>query len=80
MGKKLWRPENWYVLHPNECVGCTNKVEDDWGKMCHLSCGKYAARCNFEAGADAMLEALLVQEINLPEGGSVYLLHIPEEE
>ena len=59
---KSWRPENWYVLYPNECIGCTNKVEDEWGKVCDLSCGKYSARVNFEAGADAFLQALCTKD------------------
>lgn len=53
----MWRPEHWYVSYPDACVGCTNEVEDEWGKVCDLSCGKYTARVNFESGADAMHKA-----------------------
>ena len=52
----MWRPkEGW---EGNPCGGCPRKVEDSYGLICDLYCGKHSAYINKEAGADAMLRAL----------------------
>ena len=53
--KKPWRPENWEGC---PCDDCLLKQGDEYGLICDLSCGKYSAWANKEAGAAAMLEAL----------------------
>jgi len=80
---KTWRPENWKA---NPCDTCPDKREDEWGLECDLYCGMYSAYINYEAGANAILEALdantLEMEIQIaitgmPTGKWVF---IPEEE
>ena len=50
-----WRPEGW---PEPRCVDCPDKVEDQYGLLCNLSCGVESLDKMYEAGADAMLEAL----------------------
>jgi hypothetical protein len=85
-----WRPKGWFK---NPCDGCENKQEDDYGYLCDLACGKRTAWINQEAGADAMLEALITSKyssrcdldkvtITLPEDISKrvgYLIFIPDD-
>lgn len=52
-----WRPKDW---PENSCNSCDRKVEDEYGLLCDISCGKYSAFVNFETGADAMLEAIII--------------------
>ncbi len=52
----MWRPEDW---GGDPCNECDQKLEDNYGLLCDLSCGKASQYQNFEAGADAMLGALI---------------------
>ena len=61
-----WRPESWSKC---PCDDCPNKVIDDYGYVCDLSCGKWGEWFMFEAGADAMLKA--VQEHLKDTGGNM---------
>ena len=60
-----WRPKGWKV---NPCDKCLGKVEDNYGLMCDLSCGKATAYANYEAGADALLKALWELASESPTG------------
>jgi len=51
----MWRPDGWKNL---KCDTCKDAVIDDYGYQCELSCGERSSYFNFEAGADAILEAL----------------------
>lgn len=51
----MYRPPNW---KPNPCDGCDKKEEDEYGLYCNIVCGKATAHSNYEAGADAMYEAI----------------------
>ena len=51
----MYRPKEW---KKNPCEDCPDKIEDEYGLLCNLPCGKNTAWLNSEAGADAMLEAL----------------------
>ncbi len=51
-----WRPKNW---QKNPCDGCENENADEYGFFCNLTCGKCSAYQNYEAGADAILDALI---------------------
>ena len=42
----------------NPCEDCEKKLIDDYGMVCALGCGKGNAHANYEAGADAILDAL----------------------
>lgn len=50
-----WRPKDWAKC---PCDNCKRKTEDEWGLVCDLACGQHTMWVNYEAGADAMLEAL----------------------
>ena len=53
----MYRPPGWMK---SECEGCKDRVDDQYGKfLCNLTCGKHTAWLTFEAGADAMLRALI---------------------
>lgn len=65
-----WRPDNWKEIHPNPCIGCEDKVRPGLGDLtsaqfCLNQCGEDHDYNFFEAGADAIIEALKVtgQEI-----------------
>lgn len=52
-----WRPEGW---DRGECGGCGRRIDDEFGEFfCDISCGKHTAQVNKEAGADAMLKAIM---------------------
>ncbi len=53
---KTWRPDGW---QKNPCDECARKSEDEYGLLCDLPCGRHTAYMNQEAGADAMLVALV---------------------
>ena len=51
-----WRPsKNW---KPDPCRDCERKRTDQWGLICDIACGEHSAYRNYEAGANAMLEAI----------------------
>ena len=50
-----WRPANW---KPDPCKDCIRKREDDYGLICDMACGQHTRYKNYEAGADAMIEAV----------------------
>ena len=52
----MWRPSKGWK--PDPCKDCPTKREDEWGFICDIYCGKMSAYRNYEAGADAMLEAI----------------------
>lgn len=52
---KSWRPAHWKA---NPCDGCVRKVVDEYGLFCDLACGKATAYANYEAGTDAILDAI----------------------
>jgi len=45
------------------CDGCKQKEEDDWGLVCDIACGLAFAYGNYEAGADALLDALIKENL-----------------
>jgi hypothetical protein len=70
--KMSWRPEDWPKC---PCDGCANKVEDEYGLVCDLSCGKHSAWRNREAGADAMLTALKMNGVRFNRHWNKTLAH-----
>ena len=52
-----YRPPGW----PNEnpCIECAGRVEDDYGLLCNIACGKHTSYSLIEKGADMMLESLI---------------------
>ena len=44
----MWRPDDWDNKNP--CEECPDKVEDEHGLFCDLTCGKASAYANYEAG------------------------------
>lgn len=52
----MWRPSNW---PEDPCDDCPDKVVDDYGYFCCVACDKRQAWLSREAGADAILTALL---------------------
>ena len=60
-----WRPEGWPKC---PCDECEKKEEDEYGLLCNLACGKYTAWLNREAGADALLEMLREQGMEVGKG------------
>jgi len=50
-----YRPDGW---KPNPCDDCEDKVEDEYGLVCAIACGLDTAYRNYEAGADAMYDAI----------------------
>ncbi|MBU2249451.1 MAG: hypothetical protein KKD77_22075 [Gammaproteobacteria bacterium] len=84
----MWRPEDWPKC---PCDGCTaeNKLVDEYGYLCDISCGQHSAWVQKESGADAMLEALKERSLahlrgeNTFQGMSFkeygFLVFIPEE-
>ena len=60
--RKEWRPPNWDKVNPDPCTGCKRKEVDGYGFVCDLACGEHSAYLQREAGADAMLLALIEEE------------------
>ena len=60
-----WRPKDWPV---NPCNECEQKVEDNYGLFCDLSCGRHTQYINSEAGASDMLDALFKLAKESPTG------------
>jgi len=50
--RKEWRPPNWDKVNPDPCTGCKRKEVG----------GEHSAYLQREAGADAMLLALIEEE------------------
>jgi len=51
------RPDGW---DKGECEGCKRRIDDEFGEFfCDISCGEHTAQVNREAGADAMLKAIM---------------------
>ena len=55
-GGRIMRPEGW--ANKLECEDCDHPQIDDYGYLCELGCGERTRYFNYEAGADAMLEAV----------------------
>ena len=53
-----WRPLNWDEINPDHCKDCPDKMIDDYGMLCDLSCGKYSAYRNRENGADKLWKSV----------------------
>lgn len=53
---KNYRPDDWPKC---PCDECDRKVIDDYGYFCDLACGERTAWLNREAGADAILKAIM---------------------
>ncbi len=53
----------------NPCTDCSDKVEDEYGLLCDLSCGKHTVYINYQSGIKEVVGWI---KINLPdEYGSI---------
>lgn len=60
---------NWDKYNPDPCKECDERQQDDcYGRVCDWWCNKGIAYANKEAGAMAMLEALMELASESPTG------------
>lgn len=58
-------------VEDNPCNNCSDKVEDDYGLLCDLSCRRNSAWRNYESGYNDCLQKLI-------DRGDVYILYRQE--